>query len=62
LQDLAEKKHAKPAQIALAWLLHKPNVAAPIVGATKMEHLVQKTNISSFNKFRLTHADLFTLN
>jgi aryl-alcohol dehydrogenase-like predicted oxidoreductase len=38
--DLAEKKHAKPAQIALAWLLHKPNVAAPIVGATKMEHLI----------------------
>ena len=30
---------AKPAQIALAWLLAKPTVAAPIVGATKLEHL-----------------------
>ena len=27
------------AQIALAWLLHKPGVTAPIVGATKLEHL-----------------------
>jgi 1-deoxyxylulose-5-phosphate synthase len=27
------------AQIALAWLLHKPGVTAPIVGATKVEHL-----------------------
>ena len=27
------------AQVALAWLLHKPGVTAPIVGATKAEHL-----------------------
>jgi aryl-alcohol dehydrogenase-like predicted oxidoreductase len=27
------------AQIALAWLLHKPGVTAPIVGATKPPHL-----------------------
>jgi 1-deoxyxylulose-5-phosphate synthase len=27
------------AQVALAWLLHKPGVTAPIVGATKIEHL-----------------------
>lgn len=26
-------------QVALAWLLHKPGVTAPIVGATKPEHL-----------------------
>ncbi len=37
--DLAAKKDVKPAQIALAWLLNKPNVVAPIVGATKMSHL-----------------------
>ena len=30
---------APGAQIALAWLLHKPGVTAPIVGATKVEHL-----------------------
>lgn len=28
-----------PAQVALAWLLHKPGVTAPIVGATKPAHL-----------------------
>jgi aryl-alcohol dehydrogenase (NADP+) len=39
VKELAAKKNVKPAQIALAWLMHKPNVAAPIVGATKMEHL-----------------------
>jgi 1-deoxyxylulose-5-phosphate synthase len=27
------------AQVALAWLLHKPGVTAPIVGATKAEHV-----------------------
>ena len=28
-----------PAQVALAWLLHKPGVTAPIIGATKPGHL-----------------------
>jgi len=28
-----------PSEVALAWLLKKPGVAAPIVGATKIEHL-----------------------
>jgi 1-deoxyxylulose-5-phosphate synthase len=36
---LAERRGAKPAHIALAWLLHQPGVTAPIVGATRMEHL-----------------------
>jgi aryl-alcohol dehydrogenase-like predicted oxidoreductase len=36
---LAERKGVKPAQIALAWLLHQPGLTAPIVGATRMEHL-----------------------
>ncbi|MCB0106952.1 MAG: aldo/keto reductase, partial [Caldilineaceae bacterium] len=36
---LAEAKGVKPAQIALAWLLHRPEVTAPIIGATKMYQL-----------------------
>lgn len=36
---LAVERSLPPAQIALAWLLHKPGVTAPIVGATKVEHL-----------------------
>jgi aryl-alcohol dehydrogenase-like predicted oxidoreductase len=27
------------AQVALAWLLHKPGVTAPIAGTTKLAHL-----------------------
>jgi aryl-alcohol dehydrogenase-like predicted oxidoreductase len=37
--EVAAERGAPPAQIALAWLLHKPGVTAPIVGATKEQHL-----------------------
>jgi aryl-alcohol dehydrogenase-like predicted oxidoreductase len=36
---VAEARGVPPAQVALAWLLHQPVVAAPIVGATKLTHL-----------------------
>lgn len=36
---IAEERQAKPAQIALAWLLQRPGMAAPIIGASKMPHL-----------------------
>jgi aryl-alcohol dehydrogenase (NADP+) len=36
---VAEERGVKPAQIALAWLLQKPGVTAPIVGASKMYQL-----------------------
>jgi aryl-alcohol dehydrogenase (NADP+) len=39
--DVAREKGVSPAQVALAWLLAQPGVTAPIVGATKMEHLEQ---------------------
>jgi 1-deoxyxylulose-5-phosphate synthase len=35
----AEARGAPPARVALAWLLSRPAVAAPIIGATKMQHL-----------------------
>ena len=37
--EVAGERGVTPAQIALAWLLCKPGVSAPIVGATKLEHL-----------------------
>ena len=37
--EVAGERGVTSAQIALAWLLHKPGVTAPIVGATKAEHL-----------------------
>jgi aryl-alcohol dehydrogenase-like predicted oxidoreductase len=39
--EVAGERGVPPAQVALAWLLHKPGVTAPIVGATKLEHLEQ---------------------
>ena len=36
---VAEQRGVSPAEVALAWLLSRPAVAAPIVGATKPEHL-----------------------
>jgi 1-deoxyxylulose-5-phosphate synthase len=37
--EVAGERGVPPAQLALAWLLHRPGVTAPIVGATKLEHL-----------------------
>jgi len=37
--EVAAARGVSAAQVALAWLLHKPGVTAPIVGATKLEHL-----------------------
>ena len=37
--EVAAERGVPPAQVALAWLLHKPGVTAPIVGATKLAHL-----------------------
>jgi aryl-alcohol dehydrogenase-like predicted oxidoreductase len=39
LGEVAASRGVSPAQVALSWLLHKPGVTAPIVGATKLEHL-----------------------
>jgi 1-deoxyxylulose-5-phosphate synthase len=39
LVEVAGKRDVPPAQVALAWLLHKPGVTAPIVGATRIGHV-----------------------
>lgn len=39
--ELAERHRVKPAQIALAWMLHKPGITSPIIGASKMPHLAE---------------------
>ncbi len=39
LGEVASAREAPPAQVALAWLLARPGVTAPIVGATKLSHL-----------------------
>jgi aryl-alcohol dehydrogenase-like predicted oxidoreductase len=37
--EVAAGRGVPQAQVALAWLLHRPGVTAPIVGATKVGHL-----------------------
>ncbi len=37
--EIAEARSVPRAQVALAWLLSRPGVTSPIVGATKMHHL-----------------------
>jgi aryl-alcohol dehydrogenase (NADP+) len=37
--EVAAERGVSPAQVAIAWLLHKPGVTAPIIGASKMPHL-----------------------
>ena len=39
VSEVARKRGIPNAQVALAWLLHQPGVTAPIVGASKMQHL-----------------------
>jgi len=39
VRKLAEGRGVPPARVALAWLLSRPAIAAPIIGATKMHHL-----------------------
>jgi len=39
VEETARRRGLSPARIALAWLLSRPGLSAPIVGATRTEHL-----------------------
>jgi len=39
VSEVAKKLGVSNMQVALAWLLHKPGVTAPIIGASKLNHL-----------------------
>jgi aryl-alcohol dehydrogenase-like predicted oxidoreductase len=39
LTEIAEKRGVQNSQVALAWILSKPGVSSPIIGASKMAHL-----------------------
>ena len=41
LDDVAARCNAKPGQIALAWLIARPSVTAPIASATNLEQLAE---------------------
>lgn len=39
LSEIAQRRGVSNAQVALAWLLHQPDITAPIIGASKMFQL-----------------------
>ena len=39
--EIAAEREITRAQVALAWLLQKPGVTAPVVGVSRMQHLVE---------------------
>jgi 1-deoxyxylulose-5-phosphate synthase len=41
VQEIAKERGVSGPQIALAWVLNKPFITAPIIGSSKMEHLDQ---------------------
>ncbi len=55
LNEIAAQRAAPNAQVALAWLLAQKGVTAPIVGATKMQHLEDAVNAL---EIMLTDEDL----
>ena len=58
VQAIAEARGVPMAQVALAWVLHNPVVAAPIVGPTKPNHLADAVAALDIT---LTPAELTTL-
>lgn len=53
--QLAERYEVSRVHVALAWLLQKEGVAAPIIGATKLEHV--ETAVAAVD-FKLTQEDV----
>jgi aryl-alcohol dehydrogenase-like predicted oxidoreductase len=41
VKEIASEHNASGPQIALAWMLNKPHISAPVIGASKLEHLDQ---------------------
>jgi 1-deoxyxylulose-5-phosphate synthase len=56
--EVAAARAVPPAQVALAWLLHRPGVTAPIVGSTKLGHL---TDALAAEKLELSDEEMKAL-
>ncbi|MFH6959425.1 aldo/keto reductase [Flavobacterium aquidurense] len=59
LDTVASKHHSVPGTIALAWVMHQPEIAAPIVSATNPAQLTELINATTIH---LDHEDLALLN
>ena len=59
LDQVSEKRQATPAQVALAWLMARPSITAPIASATKVDQL---NDLARAAELELDHASLELLN
>jgi len=58
LDAVAQAHNAKPGQIALAWLIARPSVAAPIVSATNLDQLAELVQVP---EIKLMPAEIATI-
>jgi aryl-alcohol dehydrogenase (NADP+) len=56
--EIAQKRGVNNAQVALAWVLQQPGITAPIVGASKMQHLEDAIKAT---ELKLTQEELNAL-
>lgn len=59
LDDVASSHSAKPAQVALAWLMARPGITAPIASATSIEQFQELVGAA---KLTLSDTDIAQLN
>jgi aryl-alcohol dehydrogenase-like predicted oxidoreductase len=59
LDEVAKEHHATPAQIAIAWLIARPGITAPIASATNVDQLTQ---LISATRLQLTSEQIDRLN
>lgn len=45
LEEIAKKKNAKMAQVAIAWVMARDAVTAPIIGTTSLENLSELVSV-----------------
>src|ERR1700733_3607718 len=55
VSEIARAHGVAPAQVALAWLLSKPGVTAPIIGATSIQHIEDAVGAT---RLELTSAEI----
>jgi predicted oxidoreductase len=58
LVDVANNHRTTPAAVMLAWLLHHPARIAPVIGATKVEHVIENC---AADRVELTRAEWYSL-
>jgi predicted oxidoreductase len=58
LHDVARSHDTSPAAIMLAWLLHHPAGIMPVIGATKVEHVIDNC---AADRIELSRAEWYSL-